>query len=84
MATKKRNRAEFILPGKEKYLENKLLIKNFVKQEEGADLYSMSVHKFRQLAEEAGAVYKVDKNVLVNIELFEANLENYRIWSDKR
>ncbi|MBP9996379.1 MAG: hypothetical protein KBT19_03785 [Lachnospiraceae bacterium] len=65
-------------------MENKLLIKNFVKQEEGADLYSMSVNKFRQLAEEAGAVYKVDKNVLVNIELFEANLENYRIWSDKR
>lgn len=81
--TTKRTRPEFILPGKEKYLENKLLIKNFVKQEEGADLYSLSVTKFRELADEAGAVYKVDKNVLINIEAFEKNLENYRVWSDK-
>ena len=79
-----RNKPDFILPGKEKYLENKHLIKNFVKLDEGADLYSISATKFRMLAEEAGALYKIDRNVLVNIEAFEANLENYRVWSDKR
>lgn len=40
--------------------------KRFVRYEEGAALYSMGVSKFKQLAHEAKAVYKVDKIALVN------------------
>lgn len=51
--------------------------KRFVRYEEGAQLYSMGICKFRQLAHEAGAVYKVDKIALVNTDKFEKYLESF-------
>ncbi len=52
--------------------------KHFVRCDEGAELYSMSVSKFREFAKMAGAVYKVDRVVLVNCDLIEKYLEGYR------
>ena len=46
---------------------------------EGAQLYSMSQSKFERLAKDANAIYKVDKLVLVNCELFEQYLETFRV-----
>ena len=53
--------------------------KRFVRADEGAELYSLGMTTFRKLAEEAGAVYKVNKRVLVNTVEFEENLQKYRM-----
>lgn len=52
--------------------------KKYVRYEEGAELYSMSINSFTKLAREAKAVYKIGKMVLVNTELFEEYLEFFR------
>lgn len=57
----------------------KVLVKKFVSLNEGKELYSMGGEMFRRLAEEAGAVYKIGKRVIVNTEEFERNLEQYRL-----
>lgn len=53
--------------------------KRFVRYGEGAVLYSMSKSKFIQLAKEADATYKIDKLVLVNCDIFEQYIENFRV-----
>lgn len=53
--------------------------KKFVRYKEGAELYSMCQSKFERMAKEANAIYKVDKLVLVNCDLFEEYLETFRL-----
>ena len=36
--------------------------KKFVRYKEGAEMYSMSMRKFQDMAKDAGAIYKVGKN----------------------
>ena len=47
--------------------------KRFVRYSEGAEMYSMSVSKFMQLAKDAKACYKVNQLVLVNLDIMEKN-----------
>ena len=54
-------------------------VKKFVRYKEGAKLYSMSQSKFEDLAKDAGAVYKLNKLVLVNTVIFEEYLETFRL-----
>lgn len=58
---------------------NKKDKKRFVRYKEGAELYSMSQPKFEQLAKDAGAIYKLNKLVLVSVDIFEEYLESFRI-----
>ena len=58
--------------------ETKALAKKFVRYKEGAEMYSMCQSKFEKMAKEANAVYKLDKLVLVNCDIFEAYLETFR------
>ena len=51
--------------------KTKKLAKKFVRYQEGAELYSIGLTKFQELAKEAKAVYKTDKVALVNCEIFE-------------
>ena len=51
----------------------------FVRYKAGAERYGLGVTKFQELAKNAKAVYKVDKVVLVNCELFERYLEAFRL-----
>ena len=53
--------------------------KRFVRYKTGAELYDMSQSSFENLAEEAGAKYKIGKMVLVNCDIFEEYLETFRI-----
>ncbi len=53
--------------------------KRFVRYQEGADLYSMSLSKFVRMAKAAGAIYKINRMVLVNCEVFDRFLESYRL-----
>ncbi len=53
--------------------------KKFVRYREGAQMYSMGLSKFEQLAKDAGAIYKINRLVLVNIEILDAYIESFRI-----
>ena len=53
--------------------------KRFVRYKEGAAQYSMSQSKFERMAKDAEAIYKQDKLVLVNCDLFEEYLETFRV-----
>ena len=68
---------------KRKELENMDILftignKKFVKYEEGAAMFSMGIHSFMDLAKEAKAVYRIRRIVLVNTEIIEEYLENFR------
>ena len=58
--------------------KTKKIAKKFVRYQEGAELYSIGLTKFQELAKEAKAVYKIDKVALVNCEIFEKYLETFR------
>ena len=45
--------------------------KRFVRYKEGAEMYSMCQSKFEGMAKDAGAIYKLNKLVLVNCDIFE-------------
>ena len=61
-------------------MENRLTNgKKFVKYDEGAAMFSMGIHSFMDLAKEAKAVYRIRRIVLVNTEIIEEHLENFRI-----
>ena len=51
----------------------------FFMQKGCAELYSIGLTKFQELAKEAKAVYKIDKVALVNCEIFKKYLETFRI-----
>ena len=53
--------------------------KRFVRYKEGAELYSMCQSKFEDMARDAGAIYKLNKLVLVNCDIFEEYLEMFHI-----
>ena len=53
--------------------------KKFVRYKEGAELYSICQSKFERMAKDAKAIYKVDKVVLVNCDIFEEYLESFRL-----
>lgn len=53
--------------------------KRFVRYNEGAEMYSMSLSKFQQLAKDAKACYKVNQLVLVNLDIIDEYLETFRI-----
>ena len=49
--------------------------KRLVRYKEGAEMYSMGMNKFQTLAKDAGAVLKIDRMVLVDLDVFERYLE---------
>ena len=51
--------------------------KKYVRYEEGAELFSLGRHTFEQLAKDAGAVRKVKRCVLVNLEKVEEFIESF-------
>ena len=53
--------------------------KKFVRYKEGAELYSMGITKFQEIAKEAGAVYKVGQLCLINTDKIDEYLEGFRI-----
>ena len=53
--------------------------KKFVRYKEGAEIYSIGLTKFRNLAKEAQAIYKIDGMVLVKCEIFEKFLEGFHL-----
>lgn len=52
--------------------------KRFVRYEEGAEFYSLGIGTFERLAKEAGALYKINRIVLVNLDIVDEYMENYK------
>ena len=53
--------------------------KKFVSLKEGADLYSLGLHSFREIAK---AIYKIKSRVLVNTEKVDEFLEAFAVDDD--
>ena len=68
-------------PGKQERLDNykaqqlKGGKKKWVRYDEGAILYSMGIHSFMDLANEAKAVYRIKRICLVNTEKLDEYIE---------
>ena len=65
---------------KEQVQRTRAYAKRYVRYKEGADMYSIGLTKFQELAKEARATIKVDKLVLVDCQKFEEFLESFREW----
>ena len=61
-------------------LENLVLSggKKFVSYKEGAELLSIGLHSFEELAKDAKAIYKIKGRVLINIQLVYDYMEAFR------
>ena len=53
--------------------------KRLVRYKEGAEMYSMGMNKFQTLAKDAGAILKIDRMVLVDVDIFDQYLETFRL-----
>lgn len=53
--------------------------KKYVRYQEGADMYSMSLRKFQDVAKDAGAIYKVGKMALVKVSIMDEYLETFKL-----
>ncbi len=51
--------------------------KKFVRYKEGAEMYSMGLTKFQELAKQSGSIYKINKMVLVNVEVLDEYLKRF-------
>ena len=57
--------------------------KRFVRYPEGAEMYSMSLSKFQQLAKDAKECYKMNSLVLVNLDILDEYLETFHIEDEE-
>lgn len=64
----------------DKYKDMKVMNKKFLTMWEGVELYSMGHENLRKIAEEAGAIYKINRKILINAAVFEEYLETFRVW----
>ena len=53
--------------------------KRLVRYKEGAEMYSMGMNKFQTLAKDAGAILKIDRMVLDDLDIFDQYLETFRV-----
>lgn len=53
--------------------------KRLVRYKEGAEMYSMGMNKFQTLAKDAGAILKIDRMVLVDLDTLDQYLESFRV-----
>lgn len=53
--------------------------KRLVRYKESAEMYSMGMNKFQTLAKDAGAILKIDRMVLVDLDIFDQYLETFRV-----
>lgn len=62
-----------------KEIRNKVRMfrRKFLRYKEAEWIYSIQHKKLLELADKAGALYRVDGYVLINVEIFEAYLERF-------
>ncbi len=60
-------------------LSNPAIRKKFVTYKEASELYSIGLTRIQEYAKKAGATYKIAQKVLVNTDILDAYLEQYRL-----
>ena len=53
--------------------------KRLVRYKDGAEMYSMGMNKFQDLAKDARAIIKIDRLVLVDLDILYRYLESFRV-----
>lgn len=53
-------------------------VKKFVSLEEGAAIYSVGKHTFREMARDAHATYRIKRRILVNLEMMDEYMECFQ------
>ena len=53
--------------------------KRLVRYKEGAEMYSMGMNKFRLLPKMREQILKIDRMVLVDLDVFDKYLESFRV-----
>lgn len=53
--------------------------KGLVRYKDGAEMYSMGMNKFQTIAKDAGATLKIDRLVLVDLDVLDQYLESFRV-----
>ena len=53
--------------------------KRLVRYKEGAEMYSVGMNKFQTLSKDAGAILKIDRIVLVDLDVLDQYLESFRV-----
>ncbi|MDD3142209.1 MAG: DUF6462 family protein [Lachnospiraceae bacterium] len=66
------------------YKDSRERKRKFVRYKDGAEIYSMGLSKFQEIAKESGAVYKVNSMCLVNTEILDNYLEAFRVEPNKK
>lgn len=61
------------------YKESRAKEKKFVRYKDGCEIYAMGLSKFQELAKKAGAVYKINHMALVNTEILDDYLEQFKV-----
>ena len=65
-------------------LDGKDLRIRFFRPDEGMRVYHVGRDVILNLAEEANAMYKIGRSCVIDKELFEKNLEKYRVTSERK
>ncbi len=64
-------------------LDSKDLRIQFFRPDEGMRIYHIGRGVIMDLAEEAGALYKVGRSCIIDKELFEKNLQKYKVEPER-
>lgn len=54
-------------------------VRKCIRYKDGKKIYGMCQSTFERRAKEAGAIYKVGKAALVDVDIFEKYLESFRV-----
>lgn len=66
------------LPQVNEYLStNRALRRQFLRYKEAEIVYSLTHRKLLEMADEAGAIYRIDGYVLINRDIFDEYLEQF-------
>lgn len=60
------------------YAQTNFITKKYVNAAEGQAIYGISRSRIMEMAKSAGAIYKVGNSALINTEIFELYLEQFR------
>lgn len=66
------------MPSYKTYSEFRNDMKKYVNKQEAAIIYSISKSRIMELAQHAGAVYKVGNTALINVEVLDEFLERFK------
>lgn len=58
-------------------MEKKIDKKKYVRYDEACEIYSMGLTKLKEIARDAGAVYKLNRLVLINVDKMDEYIETF-------